>query len=70
MVKTSDKAPKAKAAAKESAHSGANLGFEAKLWLACFADLDYATAQRLSFSLEPSVESATSASDRALEVEP
>jgi hypothetical protein len=38
--------------------------------LAWFADLDYATAQRLSFSLEPSVEPATSASDRALEVEP
>ena len=34
MVKTSAKAPKAKAAAKESAYSGANLGFEAKLWLA------------------------------------
>jgi type I restriction enzyme M protein len=34
MVKSSAKAPKAKAADKESAHSGANLGFEAKLWLA------------------------------------
>jgi type I restriction-modification system DNA methylase subunit len=33
MAKTSDKAPKPKAAAKESAQSGANLGFEAKLWL-------------------------------------
>jgi hypothetical protein len=33
MAKTSDKAPKPKVAAKESAQSGANLGFEAKLWL-------------------------------------
>ena len=34
MAKSSEKAPKPKAgAAKESAHSGATLGFEAKLWL-------------------------------------
>ena len=33
MAKPSDKAPKPKVAAKESAQSGANLGFEAKLWL-------------------------------------
>jgi hypothetical protein len=38
--------------------------------LAWFADLDYVIELRLNFSLEPSVESATSASDRALEVEP
>jgi type I restriction enzyme M protein len=34
MAKSSDKAAKPKVAAKESAQSGANLGFEAKLWLA------------------------------------
>ncbi len=33
MAKTSDKAAKPKVAAKESPQSGANLGFEAKLWL-------------------------------------
>ena len=34
MAKSSEKAPKPKAgAAKESAHSGATLGFEAKRWL-------------------------------------
>jgi hypothetical protein len=33
MAKSSENAPTPKAAAKESAHSGATLGFEAKLWL-------------------------------------
>src|SRR5664279_3456439 len=33
MARSSDKAPKPKVAAKESPQSGANLGFEAKLWL-------------------------------------
>ena len=33
MAKSSEKAPRPKAAAKESTQSGATLGFEAKRWL-------------------------------------